>query len=73
MSLAAAHAVAAARGVPLYRSLGGDAATILPVPFFNILNGGKHAEASTDFQEFMVAPVGAATFGEAAVAAGSGG
>ncbi len=65
VSLAAAHAVAAARGLPLYRSLGGDAATTLPVPFFNILNGGKHAEDSTDFQEFMVAPVGAATFAEA--------
>jgi enolase len=65
VSLAAAHAVAAAHGLPLYRSLGGGAATTLPVPFFNILNGGKHAEDSTDFQEFMVAPVGAATFAEA--------
>jgi len=65
VSLAAAHAVAAARGLPLYRSLGGDGAVTLPVPFFNILNGGKHAEDSTDFQEFMVAPVGAATFAEA--------
>ena len=65
VSLAAAHAVAASRAVPLYRSLGGDAAVTLPVPFFNILNGGKHAEASTDFQEFMVAPVGVETFAEA--------
>ena len=65
VSLAAAHSVAAARGLPLYRSLGGDGAVTLPVPFFNILNGGKHAEDSTDFQEFMVAPVGAATFAEA--------
>jgi enolase len=65
VSLAAAHAIAAARGIPLYRSLGGDGAVTLPVPFFNILNGGKHAEDSTDFQEFMVAPVGAATFAEA--------
>ena len=65
VSLAAAHAVAAARGLPLYRSLGGDGAVTLPVPFFNILNGGKHAEDSTDFQEFMVAPVGAASFFEA--------
>jgi len=65
VSLAAAHAVAAARGLPLYRSLGGDGAVTLPVPFFNILNGGKHAEDSTDFQEFMVAPVGAPTFAEA--------
>ena len=64
-SLACAHAAAAAAGLPLYRYLGGDAATILPVPFFNILNGGKHAVDSTDFQEFMVAPVGAATYAEA--------
>jgi enolase 1/2/3 len=65
VSLAAAHATANAAGVPLYRHLGGDAATTLPVPFFNILNGGKHAVDSTDFQEFMVAPVGAATYREA--------
>jgi enolase len=64
-SLACAHAAAAAAGLPLYRYLGGDAATILPVPFFNILNGGKHAVDSTDFQEFMVAPIGAATYAEA--------
>ncbi|HYK95545.1 MAG TPA: phosphopyruvate hydratase [Candidatus Dormibacteraeota bacterium] len=64
-SLACAHAAAASAGVPLYRHLGGDGATTLPVPFFNILNGGKHAVDSTDFQEFMVAPVGAATFKEA--------
>jgi enolase len=64
-SLAAAHAAAAAAGQPLYRYLGGDGATLLPVPCFNILNGGKHAVDSTDFQEFMVAPVGTATFAEA--------
>jgi enolase len=64
-SLATAHAAAAAAGLPLYRSLGGAGATTLPVPFFNILNGGKHAVDSTDFQEFMVAPVGVATFAEA--------
>jgi enolase 1/2/3 len=64
-SLAVANAAADAAGVPLYRHLGGPAATTLPVPFFNILNGGKHAVDSTDFQEFMVAPVGAATFAEA--------
>jgi len=64
-SLAAAHAGAAAAGEPLYRYLGGDTATLLPVPCFNILNGGKHAVDSTDFQEFMVAPVGAASFAEA--------
>jgi enolase len=64
-SLAVAHAAAASAGVPLYRHLGGEAATMLPVPFFNILNGGKHAVDSTDFQEFMVAPVGAATYSDA--------
>lgn len=64
-SLATAHAAAASAGVPLYRYLGGAGAATLPVPFFNILNGGKHAVDSTDFQEFMVAPVGAATFAEA--------
>jgi len=65
VSLACAHAAAAAHDLPLYRYLGGVGATTLPVPFFNILNGGKHAVDSTDFQEFMVAPVGAATYGEA--------
>ena len=56
VSLACAHAAAAAHDLPLYRYLGGAGARILPVPFFNILNGGKHAVNSTDFQEFMVAP-----------------
>src|ERR671930_2188566 len=65
VSLACAHAGAAAHDLPLYRYLGGVGARILPVPFFNILNGGKHAEDSTDFQEFMVAPVGVGTFGDA--------
>jgi enolase len=65
VSLACAHASAAAVELPLYRYLGGVGARTLPIPFFNILNGGKHAENSTDFQEFMVAPVGVATFGEA--------
>jgi enolase len=64
-SLACAHAAAAAYDLPLYRYLGGIRASRLPVPFFNILNGGKHAHDSTDFQEFMVAPVGLATFAEA--------
>ncbi len=64
VSLAVARAQAASAGVPLYRSLGGDAATLLPVPMFNILNGGQHAENSTDFQEFMVMPFGAPTFAE---------
>ncbi len=64
VSLAAAYAAAAAQGVPLYRHLGGDASNLLPTPMCNILNGGQHAESSTDFQEFMVMPVGAATFAE---------
>ena len=64
VSLAAAHAAAAAEGVPLYKYLGGDDATLLPVPMFNILNGGQHADNSTDFQEYMVMPVGAPTFTE---------
>ena len=65
VSLACAHAAAAAHDLPLYRYLGGAGARILPVPFFNILNGGKHAVNSTDFQEFMVAPVGVDTFTDA--------
>jgi enolase len=65
VSLACAHAAAAAHDLPLYRYLGGVGATTLPVPFFNILNGGKHAVDSTDFQEFMIAPVGVATYAEA--------
>jgi enolase len=64
-SLAAAHAAAASAGLPLYRYLGGVGARTLPVPMFNILNGGKHAQDSTDFQEFMVMPVGVATYSEA--------
>jgi enolase len=64
-SLACAHAAAASAELPLYQYLGGSGAATLPVPFFNILNGGKHAVDSTDFQEFMVAPVGVATFAEA--------
>src|SRR5574340_951703 len=65
VSLACAHAAAQAQGVPLYRYLGGARAQTLPVPMFNILNGGKHAADSTDFQEFMVMPLGAPSFGEA--------
>ena len=65
VSLAAAHAAAASEGQPLYRYLGGEAAHVLPVPLVNILNGGKHAVDSTDFQEFMIAPLGAPTFAEA--------
>jgi enolase len=66
VSLAVARAAANARGLPLYRHLGGDSANILPVPMFNILNGGVHANwQGTDFQEFMIAPVGAPNFREA--------
>jgi enolase len=64
VSMAVARAAANDVGMPLYRYLGGPRAHILPVPMFNILNGGKHAEDSTDFQEFMVMPVGAPTFSE---------
>jgi enolase len=65
-SLAVARAAASAVGLPLYRYLGGAAATLLPVPMFNILNGGVHANwQGTDLQEFMIAPVGAPSFREA--------
>lgn len=63
-SLAVAKAAAASVGLPLYRYLGGVHGHVLPVPMMNILNGGKHAQDSTDFQEFMVMPVGAPTFRE---------
>jgi enolase len=65
VSLACAHAAAASHDLPLYRYLGGAGARIMPVPMFNILNGGKHAMDSTDFQEFMVMPVGVASFSDA--------
>jgi enolase len=65
VSLAVARAAADALAVPLYRYLGGINARVLPVPMLNILNGGKHALGSTDFQEFMVMPVGAESFHEA--------
>jgi enolase len=66
VSLAVARAAANSQGVPLYRRLGGDDARLLPVPMFNILNGGVHANwQGTDFQEFMIAPVGAPNFREA--------
>jgi enolase len=64
VSLAVAHAAAESVGLPLYRYLGGAGARTLPVPLVNILNGGKHAIDSTDFQEFMIAPLGAPTFRE---------
>lgn len=65
VSMAAAHAAAKSLGMPLYAYLGGIHAHVLPTPMMNIMNGGKHALGSTDFQEFMVMPVGAPTFGEA--------
>ncbi len=64
VSLAVAHAASEAVGLPLYRYLGGAGARTLPVPLVNILNGGKHAINSTDFQEFMIVPLGAPTFRE---------
>jgi enolase len=64
VSLAVAKAAAAAQAAPLYRYVGGAAARLLPVPMMNILNGGVHADNPIDFQEFMVMPVGAASFAE---------
>jgi enolase len=65
VSLATAKAAARDHDQPLYRYLGGEAATLLPVPMMNILNGGAHADNPIDFQEFMIAPVGAPNFAEA--------
>jgi enolase len=65
VSLAVAKAAAADAGEPLYRHLGGEDASVLPVPMMNVLNGGAHADNAVDFQEFMVVPVGAASFHEA--------
>jgi enolase len=65
VSLATARAAARGLGLPLYRWLGGAGARLLPVPLMNLLNGGAHADNNVDVQEFMVAPVGAATFPEA--------
>jgi enolase len=65
VSLAVAHAAANQLKIPLYRYLGGVEACLLPVPLMNIINGGKHAEGSADFQEFMVVPVGAESFAQA--------
>lgn len=65
VSLAVAKAAAASERAPLYRYVGGTSARILPVPMMNIINGGAHADNPIDFQEFMVLPVGAASFSEA--------
>jgi enolase len=65
VSLAAAHAAAAERRLPLWRYLGGETAHVLPVPMMNVLNGGAHADNRIDFQEFMVVPLGARSFSEA--------
>jgi enolase len=69
VSIAAARAVANERGIPLYRYLADQNEYVLPVPMVNVLNGGKHADNNVDFQEFMIAPVGAPSFGEAMRAA----
>src|SRR5512136_984306 len=65
VSMANARSAAVSKKMPLYRFLGGDSASLLPVPMMNILNGGAHADNSVDFQEFMIAPFGAPSFGEA--------
>ncbi|HET7244906.1 MAG TPA: phosphopyruvate hydratase [Streptosporangiaceae bacterium] len=65
VSMAVAKAAAESAGLPLFRYLGGPNAHVLPVPCMNVLNGGAHADNSVDIQEFMIAPVGAATFSEA--------
>jgi enolase 1/2/3 len=65
VSLATAHAAAAALGQPLYKYLGGPNAKVLPVPMMNIMNGGAHSDAPIDFQEFMIMPIGAKSFSEA--------
>jgi enolase len=65
VSLAVARAAAESHGLPLFRYVGGPSAHLLPVPMMNILNGGAHADTNVDVQEFMIAPIGAATFTEA--------
>lgn len=65
VSLAAAHACAMERGLPLYRYIGGLNAHVLPAPMMNVLNGGEHADNNVDLQEFMVMPLGAKTYSEA--------
>jgi enolase len=65
VSLAVARAAAESSGLPLFRYVGGPNAHVLPVPMMNILNGGSHADSNVDIQEFMIAPIGAASFKEA--------
>src|SRR5262249_23317185 len=65
VSLAVAKAASAEPGLPLYRHLGGVQARLLPVPLMNVLNGGAHADNNVDLQEFMIVPLGAASFREA--------
>jgi enolase len=65
VALAAAHAAAAVAGIPLYRYIGGESATLVPTPMMNVINGGAHADNTVDLQEFMIFPVGAPNFAEA--------
>jgi enolase len=65
VSLAVAKAAADSARLPLFRYIGGPSASLLPVPMMNILNGGAHADTDVDIQEFMIAPIGAATYSEA--------
>jgi len=65
VSLAAAHAAAKDKKMPLYRHLGGDGDLVMPVPMMNIINGGAHADNSVDIQEFMILPIGAPSLAEA--------
>src|SRR5262249_7048803 len=65
VSRARPRAPAAATGHPLYQALGGAAATLLPVPMMNVINGGRHADNTLDFQEFMIVPHGASSYPEA--------
>lgn len=65
VSLAVAHAAADALGLPLYKYIGGPNAKVLPVPMMNVINGGSHSDAPIAFQEFMIRPIGAASFSEA--------
>ena len=65
VSIAACKAAATLSGLPVYRYLGGPTAHLLPVPMMNVLNGGKHADNNVDLQEFMIVPLGPASFSEA--------